>query len=68
MLGIPNRNVNPHIRCRSMGPIRYVRRERRECLFLPTGAPNLAQLALLDRFASCYGLASPTGIEPVSNS
>ena len=27
MLGIPNRNVNPHIRCRSMGPIRYVRLE-----------------------------------------
>ena len=32
--------VNPHIRIRSMGPIHYVRLERRIRLFSSTGVPN----------------------------
>ena len=40
IFGGPGRTVNPHIRCRSMGPIRYVRFKRRVRLFSPTDAPN----------------------------
>ena len=74
IFGSPNGNVNPHIRIRFMGPIRYVSLNRRIRLISPTDAPNPTGSILGGFYKNkkrpkgrLLFLAAPTGIEPVSS-